>query len=236
MPSSVVALLVVAVLGALTAVYGGIQGSEGLLAAGLAVGFLSLILAPVLNQRANKRMRLFGRQDALLVWNYAPYETERIAASESRKTRKTSIRLSILSAVSLAVIFASFAVIAESDQARTLLLYIGTAAVLLPFISVWLAPAYTAAQIRKIPSTTIIGHDYILLNNRYIGINDRGGLTLVGAEVKQGSDGAGTLLLIYKFRMKYGSLMSFPVGVPIPQGQSVQAEQFAERLKTAQHS
>ena len=231
MPKNIVAMIVIAALGAIAAVYGGVSGSGAFLAAGLAVAFLLLVFIPVFYIRAKKRRRLFSRQDALLVWNYAPHEAERIAKREAGKTRRQSVRLSILASVCLAIIFAPFIVITESAGTRLLLLCIGIAAMLLPFISVAAAPSYTAAQIKKIPSVTIIGRDYILLNNRYIGINDRGGLMLVSAEVRAGDSGIAALLLTYTFLMRYGNVIHYTVEAPVPWGRNDEAMQFAESLR-----
>jgi hypothetical protein len=68
--------------------------------------------------RAEKRRRLFSRQDALLIWSYAPHETEQIARAEAERTRKQSVRLSVLASVCLAIIFAPFVFLSESDSTR----------------------------------------------------------------------------------------------------------------------
>jgi hypothetical protein len=236
MPKHITALIAVSVLSTIAAVYGGVAGREGYLAIGLAAAFLSLIFIPVFYIRAKKRRRLYARQDALLVWDYAPSEAERIAAREAIRIRKTSIRLSILVSVCMAIIFAPFVALAETPLARYLLLYIGVISVLLPFSSVYIAPAYTVSLIKRVPSLTIVGRDYILINNRYVGINDRAELKLVSAGVKHGGDGEEILQLTYKFRMKYGNPISFPVDIPIPWGRSEQAVQFAERHRADQRS
>ena len=219
MPKHIIAFIVVAALGAAATVYGGVCGSDAALGVGLPVGFLSLLFIPILYVRANKRRRLFARQDALLVWDYAPYEAERIAAGEARKTRKTSVQLSVLMAVCLAILFAPFIFFVEIPQsARQLLMIIGPVTVLLPFASIYFAPAYTVSQIRRCPCRTIIGPDYILLSNRYIGINDRADLRLVRAEVKHGAGGEETLQLTYTFKMKYGNPHQLSCRCPDPIG------------------
>jgi hypothetical protein len=42
---------------------------------------------------------------------------------------------------------------------------------------------------------TIVGRDYILMNNRYIGINDRAKLTLVNARAVTGENSTAKLFL-----------------------------------------
>jgi hypothetical protein len=236
MPRTTKVLLLISALGAIAAVYGGVSVNEACLAIGLVVAFMALLFAPVIHIRAKKRQRLFERQGALLVWEYSQSEAERIAAREAKKTKKTSIQLSVVAAVCLAIIFAPFVALSETQATRYLLLGLGIAAVILPFTSIYFAPAYTVSLIKKIPSVSIIGRDYILMNNRYLGINDRADLRLVHAAVKPGADGEECLTLTYKFRMKYGNPISFPVNVPIPGGRNDQAKQFSEWLKTEQRA
>ncbi len=237
MPGSIAILIGSAALGIIAFVCGIIADLDILFGVGLAEAFLSLILIPVLYLRAKKRRRIFARQDALLIWQYEPNETEHIAAAEAKKVRKSSVGLSILACVCLMIIFAPFIVIIEESSTKELLLYIGIIAALLPFTSLYIAPAYTARQITKAPSVTVIGRDYILINNRYIGINDRASLTLVDAAVKTGSrayGGSHALYLTYTFLMKYGNIMHFTVEVPIPGSRKTEAADFAESIKAVQ--
>lgn len=227
MPTSTYILIIIAVISAGAAVYGGTTGGEGLLAAGLSIAFLSGIFAPIIHIRARKKARIRERQDALLIWRYGIQETDCIAEREAKKTRKSSISISILMCVCFIIIFLPFAVIIQAPENRFLIIYIGAIVALLPFISVYLAPMYTANQIRKQPSVTVIGRDYIIINNRYIGINDRAELTLKGAAIKPNPDGTGVLTLDYMFRMRYGH-MHYKADVPIPQGRVAEAEQFRD--------
>lgn len=234
MPSSIIILIGSAVLGIIALVCGIIADIDILFGLGLADAFMSLIFIPVFYLRAKKRRRIFARQDALIIWQYAPYEAEHIAAMEAKKVRKSSVGLSVLACVCLVIIFAPFIVIIEDTATKHLLLYIGIIAALLPFTSLYIAPAYTVRQITKIPSVTIIGRDYILLNNRYIGINDRAALTLVDAVVKTGGiayGGVSALFLTYTFLMRYGNIMHFTVDVPIPGNCTADAVRFAEGLQ-----
>jgi hypothetical protein len=238
MPGSIIILIGTAAVGAIAVVFGLVTDIDIVFALGLADAFLSLIFIPVFYMRAKKRQRIFARQDALLIWQYAAFEAAHIAATEAQKIRKTSIRLSVLASVCLAIIFAPFTVILEDAGAKQLILYIGIAAVLLPFTSLFIAPACTVRQITRIPSVTVIGRDYILLNNRYIGINDRASLTLADAEVKTvGNAAAGgrtALFLTYTFTMRYGTIMHFTVEVPIPGNRMTEAAGFAEYVKAGQ--
>jgi hypothetical protein len=138
------------------------------------------------------------------------------------------------------VIFAPFPVIIEDPATKQLLLYIGIAAALLPFTSLLIAPAYTSRQITRDLSVTVIGRDYVLLNNRYIGINDRTSLTLVDAEIKMGGDtttgGVTSLFLTYTFTMKYGNIMHITAEVPIPGSRTMEAHRFVENMKQEQFS
>jgi hypothetical protein len=238
MPNSIVILIGTAVLGVIAIIFGLLVDMNIVFALGLTDAFISLILMPVFYTRGKKMQRIFNRQDALLVWQYAPYEAAHIAGLEAKKTRKASVKLSILACVCLAVIFAPFPVIIEDAATKQLLLYIGIAAALLPFTSLLIAPAWTSRQITKDPSLTVIGRDYILLNNRYIGINDRASLTLVDAEIKTGGNtatgGFTALFLTYTFTMKYGSIMHFSVEVPIPGSRAKEATEFAKYIKGQQ--
>ena len=231
MPGPTRALLIISALGAIVAVYGGVTGTEEILGAGVAAAALPYAFMPVLYQRSKKKERLKSRVDALLVWEYCLDEAERIAVHEMKRTRKSSVGLSILLAVCLAIIFAPFIVIAETAEIRSLLLGIGLAAVFLPFLSIYLAPAYTASQIRKTPCLTIVGHDYILVCNRYIGINDRGDLKLKTAGVATRDHYFPVLVLVYTFRGRYGGRINYTVEVPIPQDRVDEAERFAGTQK-----
>ena len=237
MPGSIIVLIGTAAAGVIAVVFGLVSDIQLLFALGLADVFLSLILIPVFYMRGKKRRRILDRQDALLVWEYASYEAAHIAALEAKKTRKSSVKLSIVACVCLSVIFTPFTVIIENAAAKELILYIGIAAAVLPFTSLYIAPACTVRQITRLPSVTVIGYDYILLNNRYIGINDRPSLTLVDAEIKSGAGSKAAaryikvLSLTYTFTMKYGSIMHFTVDVPIPANGTVEAQRFVENLK-----
>jgi hypothetical protein len=235
MPTSIAIVIASAAMGVIITVYGVIADIGILAGVGLADAFTSLIFIPVIAVHSKKRHRISARRDALLVWQYASYEAEEIAAREAKKIRRTSRGLSVLASISLMVIFAPFTIILENPETKKLLLYIGMIAALLPFTSLYIAPAVTVRQIKKAPTVTIIGRDYILLNNRYIGINDRAELTLVEAEVKKSAlvedEGKRSALFVtYTFRMKYGNIMHFTVEVPIPNGRQAEATEFAGRL------
>jgi hypothetical protein len=227
MPKATTVLIVIASLGAAAALYGIVTGLEASLAAGLALTFIALLMIPVLNQRAKKKRRFMDRRDALLVWEYAAYETQAIAADAVKKVRKTSLRLSISFSVCLAIIFTPFVALTKTGEVRFLILFIGILAVLLPFSSLCFAPAYTSSLIRRIPSLSIIGRDYILMNNRYLGINDRADLKLKTASVVTRGGGA-VLTLVYTFRAKYGGRIEHIVEVPIPGGRLDEAKRFAD--------
>lgn len=238
MPASIIILIGSAAMGIIALAFGIAADNGVLFGLGLADAFISLLLIPVFYVRANKRRRIFARQDALLIWQYEPYEAAHIAAATAKKVRKSSVGLSILACVCLSIIFAPFIVIIEDTTTKYLLLYIGIAAALMPFASLLIAPAVTVRQITLMPSMTVIGRDYILINNRYIGINDRASLTLVDAVVKSGSGmtlgGGSALFLTYTFLMRYGNIMHFTVEVPIPGNRITEAVRFAESLRTAQ--
>jgi hypothetical protein len=236
-----------AVLGALAIIFGLVSDTNILFALGLADTFLSLLLIPVFVTRDKKRARISLREDALLVFQYSADEAARIAAVEAKKTRTSSIKLSILACICLAVIFAPFPVILENQIARELVFTIGIVVAVVPFLSLVLAAFSVVRQITKEPSVTVVGRDYILLTNRYLGINDRTSLTLVDAEVKaggnayrkkntrkkDGAQGRKALYLTYTFTMKYGSIMHFTVEVPIPEACAEEARRFAESIKQA---
>ena len=141
--------------------------------------------------------------------------------------------MSILLSICLAIIFAPFVALADSEGLRILFIVIGAAAVVLPYLSIWLAPAYTAAQIRKTPCLTIVGLDYILVCNRYIGINDRMDLKLKTAGVTTRDGGFEVLVLVYTFRGRYGGRIDITVEAPIPRGRTEEAGRFTENRKAA---
>lgn len=230
MKKNLIGLIIADILCIAFAVYGVLSQYEIILAIGLSCSFLLTVFIPVLWCRGNKKQRITQREDALLAWQYSYEEIDRIATMEGRKTRKASIGISILLFICIAIIFAPFIVITKNQNTRAILLIIGVIAALLPFFSIFIAPAVTMAAIRKTPSMTIVGRDYILMNNRYLGINDRASLKIRDVQTQQTPEGM-NLVVTYNFRMKYGNCMDYPVMIPVPRGREIEAEIFKDTYK-----
>jgi len=208
------------------AIYGGIQGSEAALGAGAAGALLGLALFPALAVRAKRRRQIGERQDALIRFEYSVAEAEEIVAAAIPAVCKQSVRLSILFSVCFAVIFAPFlAIAAEKGSVPIALLCAAAACVVLPWLSVAIAPAVSAHTIRKVPCVSFVGRSCVLIANRYPGINDRYALVAETARFEPGKDGGMAVMHVrYRFRAgKVSATIRHWVDVPVPHGREAEA-------------
>lgn len=227
-----IALYAVEALFAAVAVYGGVTGSDAYLAVGLGCAFVLAVFIPVYYLRLAKKRRITGRTDALLCWEYSHREADIAAAQQAKEVRRSSRGLVILMCVCVGIIFAPFVVITPDHDVRTLLLWIAIPVTLSPLLALLIAPAVVSSTVRRPPCVTLVGRDYILLTNRYLGVNDRFGLQLAEAAIQDAPSGP-RLRVIYTFQMKYGRCIPFPVVIPIPRGQEEEAAAFVQDMGAA---
>ncbi len=224
-------ILVVFFCAALTA-YGAHTGNGAALASSLSVGTILLFLIPVLHIRNRKIQRVQNKTDLLLCWEYAPFEAEDIAREQYLTARKNSLFVAMLLSVCMAIVFIPLVWHSVRPQSGLppMLPYM-IAAILLPCLGVPLVPAIVANRIRRSPCITFIGRDYVLIANRYIGLNDRYKLNLERAEIDV-VDGK-RMRLHVQYSFKGGrTLRTFYkwVDIPVPYGKEQEATEFINRF------
>lgn len=211
---------------AAAAVYGMIVGNELMIGLGACLGFVFLLLLPAFLLRAAKIKKLLARQDALAIWEYSAEEADEIAMIQRKVIRKSSRGLALLICICLIIIFLPFVVLSNQEGSELPpMLPIVIPVVLLPWLSVFLAPAAAANKIRSHPCLSVIGRDYIFVANRYLGVNDRYALT--AAELKYEPPKRGGMAMLHtRYQFKAGRttrLLSHWVDVPVPRGKEAEA-------------
>lgn len=220
-----ITVFLTAICGA-AALYGLIAGEERLIAGGMGAGFIFLLLIPAFRQRSARVDKIRAKQDALVEWEYGPHEIEKIVEAQRPVVRKTSASLALLVCVCLIVIFAPFVVLSmQEDSGLPPMLPIAIPVVLAPWLAMPLAPGVVARKVRRQPCVSLIGRDYILVANRYLGINDRHALTAVEAKYEPSQDGdMATLHVRYQFKVgRLTFLVNRWVGIPVPYGREREA-------------
>ena len=208
-------------------VYGGVTGKEVFLGAGAAGLLLGFVLAPGIAMRAKRRQQLAQQYGLLARFEYSIAETEEIAAAVIPDVRKRSVRLSILFSVCFVIIFTPFIIIsAEKGNVPPALVCTAAVCVVLPWLSLAIAPAVTVRTIRNYPCVSIIGRNCVLIANRYSGLNDRYALTAEDAIFVPGKDGGMAVLRVcYRFRAgRVPVQIRQWVEVPVPRGRETEAE------------
>ena len=222
----------IAYLAAITAAFatagviGGVSGSGLLIAIGAGGGLVGLALIPALHNRIKKADKIRQKQDAIVVWEYANDEIREIVSEQKRACFKRSMRVSVLLSICMAVIFTPFVYFAFQDSAdMPLILWIGTACIILPWLSLLIAPAVVRRTITRYPCVTMIGRDYILAANRYLGVNDRHALKADSVRYEAGENGAmGRIYVHYGFlAMRPTRTFHLWVDVPVPRGRETEA-------------
>jgi hypothetical protein len=206
-----------------------IADREEMIAAGAAAAFLFLLLVPAFGLRAGRVEKIRARQGALLAWEYAPCEIGEIVRTQRRAIRKTSVSIALLMCVCLVVIFVPFVVLSmQEDSGLPPMLPVALPVVLLPWLAVPVVPAVVARKIRRYPCVTLVGPDYILVANRYLGINDRHDLTAVETRYEPSPDGGmATLRVRYRFKVgRVTTLIHRWVDVPVPHGREREAAEL----------
>lgn len=219
-------LIILAAGFAAAAVFGGAAGDEAMLAVGLSGAFLCLVLMPAFAVRSARKKKILKRQDALVCFEYSASEAEEIAAAARPAVRRQSIKLSVLFSICLAVIFAPFVALSMQPEPQLPpMLPVAAVCVALPWLSVLLAPAFTARTIRNVPCVSVVGRNCILIANRYLGINDRYALEADAVRFEPGKYGGMAKLYVrYRFRAGRVSMTILRwVEAPVPRGREAEA-------------
>lgn len=231
--------LVLTVLVALLAVsgilfaYGAIGKDEGLLLAGAIAAPLLIITMFIYHKRASQREKISRLDGHLIHWEYTVQEADAVAARETPFIRKKSTILGILICFCVIVLFLPFILIASEENALSPILFIAVPVSLLPLLAIIIAPAVTAARIRRDPCITVIGRDHVFVANRYLGLNDYLKLNLEHARLLQAErPGMRWLRVEYSYRAgRHPVTMRKSVDIPVPAGMEAEAEDFAQRFE-----
>lgn len=231
MTLSIMLLIIITIGFAAVAVYGGVSGSEALLAVGLAGAFLCLLLIPAFAVRASRRRKIREREDGLICFGYSFAEAEEIAAAVKPDIRRRSVRISAALSICIGVIFLPFILFSlQHDSGLPPMLPIAIPIAVLPWFSVLIAPEATASSIRKAPCVSFVGRNCVLITNRYMGINDRYALEADAMRFEPGKNGAmATLHVRYRYRAgRMPAKIQHWVRVPVPRGREKDATEIGK--------
>ena len=104
---------------------------------------------------------------------------------------------------------------------------------LMPVAGALLAPHLAAARIRRSPCISAVGADYILIANRYPGINDYNKLKIAYADFLPAEQGKMRWMqLIYSYvAMRSPTKIQKVVDVPVPYDKAAEAEAFINEMR-----
>lgn len=213
-------LVVLAAVFAGIAVYGGVSGSEPMLGMGIAAAFVCLILIPAFWLRATRLKKISSKENPLIRFDYAPDEINEIVSAQMKAVFKKSAKLSLFFSISFAVIWLPFVYFSlQPNPTLPPMLPYAVLCVLLPWLSLIVAPKVVESSIRTRPCVSLVGHDYVLIANLYHGVNDRSSLKAERLRFEKGDDTKmGMLHVCYSFKaMKYHTTtITLWVQVPVP--------------------
>jgi hypothetical protein len=165
----------------------------------------------------------------LIRFDYEPREIEEIVSEQRKLIFKKSVRLSVLFSICLTIIFLPFVLFSmEPDSQLPPMLPIALPCVLLPWLSLIIAPYVVNTAIRIRPCVSLVGRDYVLIANRYHGVNDRYELTADRIRFENGKDGKmASLCVRYSFKAMRTAIprtFSLWVKIPVPHGRKSDAK------------
>ncbi len=201
------------------ACYGGLSANEPVLGLGIGAAFLCLAAIPAFYLRAQRLRKIVEKENALIRFEYEPGEIEEIAAAQRYAVIKKSKGLSLLFSICFAIIFTPFVLFSmEPESKLPLMLPIALSCVLLPWLSLIVAPYTVSKKIRTRPCISLVGRDYVFVTNRYHGVNDRYALEADFIEFEKGIDGAMSRLRVcYRFKaMRTSRIFKLWVDIPVP--------------------
>jgi hypothetical protein len=212
--------------------YAAATGQEEYVLLGLTPALFLALGLLVFKVRSRQFEKILRREGHLLYFEYSLEETEEIIGHELPKFKKASCGLALLFGVCLLVIAVPFAQAMQSSDPNSPAWAAYACAVLVPILGALCAPMLLKRKIRKYPCVTAVGMDYILIANRYPGINDYGKLKLNHASFSKTEPGAMLRLrLDYSFvAMKNATRISKSVEVPVPYDKTADAESFVRKF------
>jgi uncharacterized membrane protein HdeD (DUF308 family) len=190
---------------------------------------LALLVYMVRSRQFEKILR---REGHLLHFEYTSMEAEEVIDHELPKFKKASRGLALLFGVCLLVIAIPFAQLMQKNSPDSPVWAVYACAALVPVLGALYAPRVLKRRIRKSPCATCVGMDYILIANRYPGINDYGKLKLDCASFMKTEPGTMRWMrLDYSFvAMKNATRIQKSVEVPVPRDQTAGAESFVRQF------
>jgi len=201
------------------AFYGGIKANEPVLGIGVAAAFMCVILMPAFHLRAKRLRKIVEKEEILIRFEYEPEEIEEITAAQKHIVFKKSIGLSVLFSICFAIIFMPFVLFSmEPGSTLSPMLPIALCCILLPWLSLFIAPCVVSKIIRTRPCVSLVGRNYVLVTNRYHGVNDRHQLEADGIRFEKGKNGKMSCLCVrYRFKaMRPTRILRLWVEIPIP--------------------
>jgi hypothetical protein len=205
------------------AFYGGLTANEPALGIGIGAAFVCFVMMPAFHLRAKRLRKICEKENALIRFEYDLSEIKEIAVEQKKLMLKKSIRLSVLFSVCLAVIFLPFVLFSmEPDSELPPMLPVALTCVLLPWLSIIIAPYVVSNTIQARPCVSLIGRDYVLIANRYHGVNDRYQLHADRIRFEKGKGGKmGCLSVRYSFKAMSAAMpriFNLWVQIPVPHG------------------
>lgn len=208
-------------------------GNESLLALGLPLGFLSLILLPVLLKRVSQQQKLLAGENLLADWEYGRDEAIIHAVRQRQVVIRTGWKLALLLTVCTAVILLpiSGSLRAEIGAVPVALWLGGAAAIVLIWAAVPVVAAFRASEVKQQPCRTRIGRHCLLVMNHYHPLNDYHKFTLERARLERDADGFSVLKVDCSYVAgKRLSKFRKTVDIPVPAGMEKQAEEVVKQL------
>jgi|GEM_PF-2833668 len=205
------------------AFYGGLTANEPVLGIGIAAAFVCIVLMPAFHLRAKRLRKICEKENVLIRFEYDSSEIKEIAAEQKKLMFRKSTKLSILFSICLTVIFLPFVLFSmEPDSELPPMLPVALTCVLLPWLSIIIASYVVSRIIQARPCVSLVGRDYVLIANRYHGVNDRYQLHADRIRFEKGKSGKmGCLCVRYSFKAMRTAMprtFSLWVQIPVPHG------------------
>jgi hypothetical protein len=213
-------------------IYAFITGQEEFILFGLIPAVFLVIALIVFKVRSRQFEKILRREGHLLYFEYDSGEVEEIIALGLPRFIKRSYPLALLFGVCLLTISVPFALIIQKNDPSSPVWAVYASTMLIPALGIFFAKQAVARKVRKTPCVTAVGPDYILIANRYPGINDYGKLKLDHASFSKSEPGSMRWLrLDYSFvAMKNATRIQKSVEVPVPRDKAAEADYFVRQF------
>lgn len=213
-------------------VYAAIIDQEEFVLLGLIPAVFLVIALIVFKVRSRQFEKILRKEAHLLYFEYNSGEVEEIINHELPKLKKASYILALLFGICLLIIAVPLSLMMQKNDPSSPVWEVYASTMLIPALGVFFAKQAVARKVRKTPCVTAVGPDYILIANRYPGINDYGKLKLDHASFSKSEPGAMRWLrLDYSFvAMKNATRIQKSVEVPVPHDKAAEADYFVRQF------